>query len=87
MKIISSNIKKARTLNGSFYNSKEYLKKCSIYVFEKTWQLLSDDSELKNPILKSQLIPRSINIRTFISFEKDSSINVFQMYVHTEQIY
>ena len=79
MKIISSNIKNARTLNGSFYNSKEYLKKCSIDIFEKSWQLLSDDSELIKPYSKKPvefldpLIPEPL----FLSKEKDYSIKCF----------
>jgi choline monooxygenase len=48
MKPISSNIKDAKTLNGDFYTSKDYLNKAKIKIFESSWQLLSDTSHLSS---------------------------------------
>ena len=47
MKPISSNIRDAKTLSGDFYNSKDYLEKSKVNIFEKSWQLLSDNSHLE----------------------------------------
>ena len=52
MKIISSSIKNARTLNGSFYNSKEYLKNVVFMYLKKLGNYFPMIRNLKKPILK-----------------------------------
>ena len=47
MKPISSNIRDAKTLKGDFYTSEDYLENSKFNIFEKSWQLLSDNSHLK----------------------------------------
>ena len=48
MKPISSNIRDAKTLKGDFYNSEAYLESSKVKIFEKSWQLLSDNSHLSS---------------------------------------
>ena len=79
MKIISSDINNAETLEGSFYSSKKYLKKSSVHIFEKSWQFISDDSELSLPYSKKPIIflDPLISEPLFLSKENDSTIKCF----------
>ena len=55
MKTIDPNIEDAHTLEGDFYSSENYFDESKIKIFERSWQLVSDLTDLKTPNSKKPI--------------------------------
>jgi len=55
MDIINDNISLANTLEGDFYSSNENFENSKEKIFTKSWQLISDDSDLSKPNFKKPI--------------------------------